>query len=221
MKPIFTIDYQEKNKAMKQNNTSQKKFDIFLAVITWIAMVLQVINANNLINTFSYFTIISNLLIAISLTIQLVSSGSRGGKICTNISVQSALTVYIIIVALIYNFVIRRVWIEAFPQFYYNNIFHVLTPLLYVIRWVIFVPKGDLNWGHGFKWLIFPFLYLFYSLIRGNIVNWYPYGFVDLRVISTSELIRNVILVLFLFMLIGFGLVFADKRIGKVVRSIG
>ncbi len=199
---------------MSKNKKSQRIYDFLVAGITWIALILQVLNASNLANTFSYFTILSNLLVAVSLTASLVLPKSKGPKSFSGISVQSAITLYIIIVALIYNFVIRKTWIESFPQLYYNNIFHVFTPLLYVIRWSVYIPKGELKWGESLKWLIFPFMYLFYSLIRGNFVNWYPYGFVDLRVITTSELIRNVILVLFLFLLIGFGLVFVDKKLG-------
>ncbi len=200
---------------MEINIKSKIVFDSGLAGITWLALILQIIDAKNLGNTFSYFTIISNVLVAVSLTVGQLFSKSRIARFFSSISVQSAITLYIIIVALIYNFVIRKTWIQSFPNLYYNNIFHVITPILYVVRWAVFIPKGDLKWGESLKWLIFPFLYLFYSLIRGNIVHWYPYGFVDLRVITTSELIRNVILVLFLFMLIGFGLVFVDNRIAK------
>ncbi len=199
---------------MEDKIKSKSVYDSILAGITWIALILQVIDAKNLGNTFSYFTILSNLLVAVSLSLGLLFPNGKAAKLFSGISVQSAITLYIIIVALIYNFVIRKTWIENFPNLYYNNIFHVLTPILYVIRWIVYIPKGELKWMESLKWLIFPFMYLFYSLIRGNIVNWYPYAFVDLRQISIYELVRNVILVLFLFLLIGCGLVYLDKKIG-------
>ena len=194
---------------------TRKHFDIILAVITWISIIIQMSLSNNLVNTFSYFTILSNLVIALSLTTTVIKPGSKPGRFFSGTSVQSAMTLYILIVALIYNFIIRITWIQPLPNFLSNNILHIITPALYLLRWIIYLPKGELTWTSSIKWLIFPFLYLFYSLIRGAIITWYPYSFIDLRKISTSDAAINIVLVLILFLIIGLGLIFTDRVLDK------
>lgn len=123
------------------------------------------------------------------------------------------------IVSAIYNYVIHSSWIQHIPEFIYNNILHVITPLLYVLRWIIYIPKGTLKWIDSIKWLIFPFIYLLYSLIRGRIVNGYPYFSVDLREIDYKEASRNISLVLLLFLVIGLTVIFTDHRINKTYTN--
>lgn len=43
---------------------------------------------------------------------------------------------------------------------------HIVAPALYVIDWVLFVPKATLQYKSTLAWLIFPFAYAVYSLIR-------------------------------------------------------
>ena len=199
---------------MKKRN-STVIYDLILAILTGFAIIAHFINSSNLVNTLSYFTILSNLIIAISLTIGLVASQSKIGRFFAKSSVQSALTTYIIIVSLIYNFILRSSRAQPIIELIYDNLLHVVTPVMFLIRWIIYIPKGELRWTHGLKWLSFPLAYFIYSLIRGKIVNWYPYPFVDLRKINTSELFRNALIVLFLFFAVGQVLILADRMVRK------
>nr|WP_319398768.1 Pr6Pr family membrane protein [uncultured Carboxylicivirga sp.] len=202
-------------KTNQAQSVSKRSIDLFIVLTTWLAIIIMVAMSENIVNTFSYFTVLSNLIIALSLTVTLVLPVSKLGRFLTNISVQSSLVEYIIIVSLIYNLFIRSSWIQPVPEFFYNNILHVVTPVLYVLRWILFVPKGKLRLSDSFKWLVFPFAYLFYSLIRGSIVNWYPYFFIDLRDISYIKASENIFFVILLFLLIGLLIVFIDNKINK------
>jgi hypothetical protein len=85
---------------------------------------------------------------------------------------------------------------------------------LYVLFWGSFTPKGKLQWNNIFPWLIFPAIYLIYSLIRGSIVGWYPYPFVDATKLGYGKVALNSSLVLAAFVIVGMGLI-AVNRIGK------
>ena len=198
---------------MNQSNNralSYRFYDVTLALITWLAIIIQVIINENIANLFSYFTLLTNLSIAASLSYSLIRPDTKVGRFFATSSFQSALASYIIIVSLIYNFVIRNSWHQPFLEFTSDNILHIITPVLYVLRWVLFIPKGTLKWNDSLKWLIVPFAYLFYSLIRGSIVNWYPYAFIDLRHISIAIALRNIVMTAFAFWVIGLLLITAN-----------
>jgi len=198
-------------KIKSQSILPQRNFDLFIAIITWLGLAMQAGASKNIANTFSYFTVLTNLLIALSLSLTIVIPASGVGRFFAKVSVQSSLTAYIIIVSVIYNFAIRSSWSQPAYEFVYNNILHVVTPLLFVLRWLIFVPKGTLKWSNSISWLVFPLFYLLYSLIRGKIINWYPYFFIDLRDISYLEAGRNILFVLLAFLIVGSLLVFLNR----------
>ncbi len=60
-----------------------------------------------------------------------------------------------------------------------NTILHYIMPVVMVLDWLYQPPKTRLAIRQTAFWLIFPFLYLVYSMIRGSIVNWYAYPFLN------------------------------------------
>ncbi len=202
------------------NKSNHKNLDLIIATSTWIAIILQLMASNNIANTMSYFTVLTNLLIAMSLSVTILFPETKIGHFFVKPLVQSSLTANIIIVCVIYNFALRSVWIQPVPEFIYNNILHVLTPILYLLRWIIYVPKGKLLWSDSIKSLIYPFTYLIYTLIRGGLVNWYPYFFIDLRELNYLEAGKNIVWVLILFLITGIIMIFIDKIINKSLQKI-
>lgn len=199
---------------MKTNRKSLS-YDIILAAITWAAIILEFCKSPSIANSLSYFTIQSNSLVAICLTAIVFFPSSKIGRFFSKISVQSSVAVYILIVGLIYNFALRSVWKEPMPQLFYNNVLHVITPVFFILRWFLFVKKGSLKWGHAFRWLIYPWCYFLYSLIRGSITSWYPYFFVDLNKLNCTQLAINVLVVSLLFLFFGVMFVAIDRFVGR------
>jgi hypothetical protein len=51
--------------------------------------------------------------------------------------------------------------------------------LVVVFDWLSQPPQTRLVFRQTLPWLVFPLLYLVYVLIRGSIIGWYPYPFLD------------------------------------------
>lgn len=47
------------------------------------------------------------------------------------------------------------------------------------MSWIWTPVDKKLDYKKAVKWLIFPILFVPYTLIRGEIVGWYPYFFLD------------------------------------------
>ena len=162
----------------KKHLTAQKYFQMGLLLLSWFSVVLQVvISPLSIITTFSYFTVLSNILVAFVLTFMTFIPSNGASSYLANFKVQSATALYIFIVGLIYNLVLRGIWKPQGWHLVADTLLHVVVPALYFTYWLIFTPKGILRWTDGVSWAYFPLVYLIYSLIRGHFVGWYPIHF--------------------------------------------
>ena len=202
---------------------------VVIAITAWFALALQLYlmlkrapsigfsATDTVINFFSYFTILSNLLVAKSLTVSLLLPSSPFGIFFSKMSVQSAIAVYIFIVGLVYNLVLRNLWDPEGWQLVADNLLHVAVPVLYVLFWLIFTPKKILQWKNIFPLLIFPAVYLVYTLIRGSVAGWYPYPFVNADKLGYGQVAVNSLLVLLAIVTAGLGII-AFNRFTKRTR---
>lgn len=198
------------------NNNLKSIFASSLALLTWFCVILQFyISTDKLINVISYFTILCNSLIAISLSFSTFFPKTKLGIFFSNLSVKTAIALYIFIVFVVYNTVLRGIWKPTGWQLFLDNMLHVLIPILYILYWLFFVTKGKLNWKNGFYWLLFPLIYLIYSLIRGSVVNWYPYPFLNASKLGYGQVSINIIIMLFVFLISGSVLIAINNKFEK------
>ncbi len=60
-----------------------------------------------------------------------------------------------------------------------NALLHYACPPLAVVIWLVAGPWPRLTLADLRRMLIWPVLWIAYTLIRGAITGWYPYGFID------------------------------------------
>ncbi len=114
-----------------------------IAVIGWFALVLQLYImlvdpalagwalAQITAKFFSFFTILTNLLVALSLTVCLLLPESGLGKFFSRPSVKSAIALYIAIVGIVYNLALRQLWKPEGFQLVADVILHTAIPIMY------------------------------------------------------------------------------------------
>ena len=183
-------------------------YTIALAVITWFAIILQLyLTTGSIINFLSYFTILSNLLIALSLTVPILLPSSKPGVYFSQLPFQTATALYILIVGLVYNTALRGLISLSGWDLAADTLLHVVVPVLYLLYWVIFRPLGTLKWRDCLYWALFPFLYLAYSLLRGSVAHWYPYPFLNADSLGYGKVFLNSIIVTVVFIVAGMVLI--------------
>jgi hypothetical protein len=143
------------------------------------------------IRYFSFFTILTNLAIALTATFILLIPNSRQGKFFSKPSTLSAIAVYIIVVGIIYNTILRFQWQPKGWQLIIDELLHAVLPLLYTLFWIFFVPKNTLKWKDILPWMIFPMLYIVWTMMHGAFSGFYPYPFVDVGVLGYPKVILN------------------------------
>jgi hypothetical protein len=210
---------------------SSKIFAVAIALIAWFALGLQqyilidntpgngLTVAGAVGRFFLFFTVLSNLLVAISLTATVLMPGSRMGRFFSGASPKAAIAVYIFIVGLVYNLVLRQTWQPEGWQRVADELLHVAVPVLYIIYWLFIVPKGKLDWKDSLPWLFFPAIYVVYALARGIVEGFYAYPFLDIKVHGAGKVALNCAGLFVVFLVTGLLVIAVDKKMRTVKNS--
>ncbi|MFN0257544.1 Pr6Pr family membrane protein [Pedobacter ureilyticus] len=192
----------------KSPNLSQKIYLSILVFLVWFALIFQfsvhintgvAVKSELVIRFFSYFTIDSNLLVALCSTSILFFRSTSVGRFFAKPQVIAAIAIYIIVVALVYNAVLRFLWAFEGWSMVLNELLHVVVPLMFLGYWIYFVPKQQLQWKHIWFWLIYPLVYTIFVLFRGNYSGFYPYPFLNVTKFGIEKVVVNCAIITLLF----------------------
>jgi hypothetical protein len=153
------------------------------------------------VDFFSFFTITSNILVAAVLAAALTRPSAR----LAQPAAFAAGSVYIFVVAVTYELLLR-----GDPRGLHlvaDTGIHVITPTLFILIWLAWIPKDGLRWSQPLAWLIYPTVYTAYTLARGALIHRYPYFFVDVDRLGYPQALLNGVLFLVGFWLLGLGAV--------------
>ncbi len=185
------------------------------SVIGWFAILLQLVLiiqnrvapvTETVVRFFSFFTILTNIIVATCCTALWLRRHKDRPSAFFNPNRLTAITVYILVVGIVYNLILRFLWTPTGLQRIVDEILHLVIPLLFFIYWLLFVDKSRLVWKDAFAWLIYPFLYLVFILIRGRLAaaSFYPYPFVDVSKLGLHKVLLNSLGMLGLFLFLSF-----------------
>lgn len=133
---------------------------------------------------FSYFTISTNSLIVI-MTGALLYGRGRLYEWFKWPAVQAACCLYVAFVGLGFWFLLGGIQgAETLSDWIPEICGHTLSPILGVVFWFRHGEKGHINGRHPLLWLVYPIAYLVYWLIRGPLVGYYPYFFMDVNTLG-------------------------------------
>lgn len=157
---------------------------------------------SDLIATVSYFTIISNLLIALMTGAQLFAPDSKIGLMTSTAMAQTALAVYITITGLVYHLLLADTWNPTGISKVSDELLHTVTPILYVVLWWVGVRGKVLRFRQTVPMLLVPLLFLAYWLVRGPLIGQYPYFFMDINEFGAIQVGLNMFGLCLLFWIV-------------------
>jgi len=209
------------------NINNRKVEQVYLAVgaaLAWFAVAAQfyliLVNRvlpvfETIIKFFSYFTILTNIIVALCFTALLIKQDSKRGNFLSQPKVLTATAVYITVVGIVYNLVLRSVWNPQGLQLIVDELLHSFIPTLFVLYWWIFAPKNELQWKDALRWLLYPLTYFIYILIRGKFSGQYPYPFIDVGNLGYYTVYLNSGIVFVSILLISFLFIAVAKSRGE------
>lgn len=164
-----------------------------------------------LVSFFSYFTVITNTLVAVVLTCAVTDRESAARRWFLQPWVSSAIAVSIAVVGLAYSILLRHLWHPQGWQFIADELLHDVMPLVFLAYWWLCVPKGTLRLKHLPLWLIYPLVYFAYALLRGHLLGAYAYPFIDVALLGYPQVFVNAGGILLGFVLIALLVIGIDR----------
>lgn len=206
-------------------------FGIFIAIVAWCALGLQLYLIVSRVpgNGMSYpgaiahfllfFTILTNILVATSLTLSLIAPSTSLGYYFAKPTVLSAINVYIVFVGIVYNIILRGIYkLEGMDRLA-DELLHVVVPFLFLLYWGFYVSKKSLRWNHVFPWLIYPAVYFIYAVVRGVMEDFYAYPFLNVEKHGYPRVALNAVFMIIAFLAVSVTVVALGKLSHRGTRT--
>jgi hypothetical protein len=138
-------------------------------------------------------------------------------------ALKGAVTLYIVITGVVYHTLLANpdspFWVGEIhrtpAEAIGNQLLHTVVPLLAVFDWLAFDVRGRYRWQYAALWLAFPLGYLVFALLRGLVVDTYPYPFLDVHELGYRGVTISAVGLGVAFWLLGLLLVGADRVIAR------
>lgn len=176
---------------------------ILVALLVFVAIVAQIAKLHSLgtfnpSNFFSFFTIESNILAA-AVLVYIVATDKRHDTL------RGAATLFMVITGIIYTLLLAGTDVQT-PLPWVNAVLHYIFPVYMLIDWFADAPERAVALKRAALWLIFPVVYAVYSLVRGSIVHWYPYPFLNVDKLGYSTVFVNCLFVALFGVALAYGI---------------
>lgn len=151
-----------------------------LIIVAIVAQLVDEIDDGRSVgNMFSFFTIQSNLVAAAVLLWGATRDPERRDAGTVDV-VRGAAALYMTITGIVYGLLLSGYTGDLQTSIpWVNTALHRVIPIVMFVDWLLVPPRTKLTVRRGIVWLAFPALYGLYTWLRGPIVDWYPYPFMN------------------------------------------
>ena len=193
-----------------------------IALLTWAGLALELYGfihralmqqlgvLHGVMMFFNYFTNLSNLLAAITLSMWIRHAGSAEADdqdFPDYLDISSVVT-YVWLAGLVYNLMLRGFMHANWPA---SIILHDLVPPLFLVFWWYCIPRLRYTLKQVLSWLLFPIVYFAYTLIQGAVDGHYPYPFLDVSRFGYAAILENALGIMVALLALGMGLVILNR----------
>ncbi|MFD7917795.1 Pr6Pr family membrane protein [Streptomyces sp. NPDC059740] len=180
-------------------------FRALLATVSVVGIVMDIALTDDLWRVLSYFTIQSNLMVALCLA----WSAHRAwtGRPALSPRITGAVVLFIVITGLVYHFILTggpsgfamaQGGDNGLARTVSNHLMHTVAPLGVALDWLLLTPPDGFRLRYAWQWLLYPLLYLPFALLRGLLLapgtpGRYPYPFLDVDAHGYGGVLLNAV----------------------------
>lgn len=206
-----------------------------LVIMIGIARVSGLWTANPSWSSFLYYTVLSNVLclgwMVASAIVTLRDAQREGWSGASTPSARGAAAVMeaITVTMLIYLFVLTPALFTqpgAYQPFTLtDNLVHIITPILVIVDWLLFVPKGLLRRYDPLLWALIPYAYLVfafgYSALGGRFAGGTtaPYPFMNVATNGVGGVALWIVGLTVALIAVGYAFFGLDRLLARTGRE--
>lgn len=201
------------------------------AAIAWTAVLVQMAYsvrngvaagesvAHALVDYWSYFTVTTNTLVALVITVPALAPASAAGRWLARPQVSAMAAAAILVVGIAYHVLLSGQYDPTGVEYLTDLGLHYLVPPLFALHWLVAAPKAGLRMADLPGFAVYPILYLGWVLGRGAVVGEYPYFFVDAGTLGLLGATRNAMGILAFYYLVALVLLAVTAKHRQVEQS--
>ena len=174
-----------------------------------------------------YYTILSNILCFVYFTVLVVAQRKK-----ENALIRGAVTMCIAVTGLVYHFMLNGFMgtaagagVPVTALSVSNILVHYAVPILVILDYFLFVPKGQYKSLYPLAWLVLPYAYFAFAMVRAEVsprtftgfggTSRYPYPLLDVDLYGWDKVILIVLAVTVAFITLGYLSFVLDRLLGK------
>lgn len=175
----------------------------------------------------AYYTILSNILCFIYFAVLVIAQRKN-----ENALIRGAVTMCITVTGLVYHFMLggfmgtaAGAGVPVTALSVSNILVHYVVPILVILDYFLFVPKGQYKSLYPLAWLVLPYAYFAFSMVRAEVstrtftgfgaTSRYPYPFLDVDLYGWDKVLLIVLAVTVAFIALGYIVYVLDRLLGK------
>jgi len=164
------------------------------------------------LNVFAYFTVQSNILVAVT-TAMLALAVARPSTLFR--ALRLAAIVGITITFVVFHLALRPLQDLTGQAAVADFLLHTVSPVMAVSGWLLFGPRGQTTPRVAALTLVYLVAWGVFTIVRGEIVGFYPYAFMDPREHGYPRVVVNLAMVAGAFVAVAFGAHWLDERLTR------
>jgi hypothetical protein len=172
--------------------------------------------ADRIANVFCFFTVLSNLLLAATNGVLAVDPNRRSPVFS---AFRLAGVLSMIVTGVVFHLALRGLHDLHGTAAAADFLLHTVSPVMAVVSWLAVGPHGVVTRSVIGMTLIYPVGWLIVTLIRGAIVGFYPYPFLDATTHGYLRVTVNCLLVAVLFLALAIGAAALDRALAPTGTS--
>lgn len=199
-------------------------FRALVAAAALTGLVIECAYSGSVLVVLSYFTIWTNILVAVVFTLAAVRAYRREPEVAP--LWRGGVLLFILITGLVFHLVLAN------PSSPFNvveeldklsgakavssQLLHTVTPIGAVLDFLLLTAPRTLRTRHAAQWLAYPLLYVVFALARGallspDVPSRYTYPFIDAAQYGYARVALNALVLGIAFYALGLALVAADR----------
>lgn len=164
--------------------------------------------ATRMVQTLSFFTIQSNILVLV-VAVTLVVDPERDGRFWRVLRLDALLG--IVITGLVFDLILIHYVHPSGWQLVATIGFHYVAPWATLLGWVLFGPRPRIDRSTLAWSAVWPVAWIVLTFVRGAVDGWYPYPFLDVEKVGYPAALRNVLVVVAVAVVIAMVLRAVDR----------
>ncbi len=191
---------------------------LLVALVGTISRIIISLPGMGSLSIFFYFTVQSNLMVCAFLSAETIGKYRRkaGSVRVFHPAVQGGVLLYILVTAIVYNLLLAGGMNARGYDLLVLNINHGITPLLFLLDWLLSQRRGSYRWKHLGYWLVYPIGYAVFASIEGYISGNFRYFFLDFVNQGTEAYLIQIGAVTLFFVLLASLIIIYNRNLAPV-----